>query len=354
MMTGEELKGFLDLCKKVLDNDRTGYKRDKKFIREIFADAFKDNDYVEQVRRRLILIDALYSTQMSKRLYGIDELANKISMVSDKLWKEKFRECLSWEDNKWLDEGDNEPVKNLFNETYGREKESGKKKRCISLISKYAYFLCEFDFPIYDSLVIENFNNLLGAVYPNKGIDRMPQKSDVKFEVFIKCLRKLNSVSGLSYEDIDYILWTYGKLKEWNLSSIVTRDEYERFKASIKFKTDDNEEADLLIGELNGNRLIVASKIKGKDNVAKLNNLMESFKFGEKIKEFGELSNEASVIIDSRDDIDGKISPIDIRLILEAQYPRITPKMGSLVGNTRSFGLIAARDILLKICKERE
>lgn len=231
MMTPEELKEFLDLCKKVLDNDKTGYKRDKEFIQKFFTDKdpFKDRDHFEQVRRRLILIDALYSTQVgSKRLYGIDELAKKICELSDTEWVKKFNECLTWEDEKWLAKGDNEPVKNLFNETYGREK-SGKKKHCISLISKYAYFLCGFNFPIYDSLVIKNFNTLLGAVYPDVEIDRMPQRPDVEFEDFIKCLRKLKGASRLSYKDIDYILWTYGKLKEQSLSSIVTGIEYENF-----------------------------------------------------------------------------------------------------------------------------
>ena len=53
MMTPEELKEFLDLCKKVLDNDKTGYKRDKEFIQKLFADKdpFKHRDDFEHVEK---------------------------------------------------------------------------------------------------------------------------------------------------------------------------------------------------------------------------------------------------------------------------------------------------------------
>ena len=361
-MTPEELKEFSKLCGDVLTFEETGYQRDKEFIKFFFpkknpqGSSSSSCEQFEQVRRRLILIDALYSTQMSKRFYGIDELAKKICEFSDAEWVKKFKECLTWEDRKWLANGDEEPVRKLFNETYGIEKESGEKKRCISLISKYAYFLCEFCFPIYDSLVIKNFNTILDEIYPKKKMDRMPQKQDPGIEVFIKCLRELKEVSGLSYEDIDHILWTYGKLRKGSLSAIVTRDEYKKyFNAPIKFKTCDNENAAQLIENLEEEGLM-SEEIKGRDASTKLNRLMKSSEFRKKIfknRKEQELNSNALAVIDDKEK--DEISFKDIRLVLEAQYPGIIPEMKKDLFNNRTpSGFEDAMRMLKLLRQERQ
>ena len=82
---------------------------------------------------------------MSKRYYGIEELAEALAQYSDKE--------LIYEANKYVNKENSEILKTLFTEKYGYNSNGKKEKKAVSLISKYLYFLTGYQFPIYDSLV---------------------------------------------------------------------------------------------------------------------------------------------------------------------------------------------------------
>ena len=65
----------------IILNQEIRYQSNKKIIHDIFkrpSVTFKDT-----IQFRLIVIDSYYSTQMSKRLYGIEDIANELVKYSD-------------------------------------------------------------------------------------------------------------------------------------------------------------------------------------------------------------------------------------------------------------------------------
>ena len=84
------------------------YSKEKAFISKCFRVAL-ENQY-DKVKLRLHLIDSLYSTQMSKRYYGIEELAEALAQYSDKE--------LIYEANKYVNKKNSEILKTLFTEKY--------------------------------------------------------------------------------------------------------------------------------------------------------------------------------------------------------------------------------------------
>lgn len=86
----------------------------------------------------------------------------------------------------------------------------------------------------------------------------MPQYQEVSPEKFLSCLLHLKEVTNLSFEQIDNVLWTYGKLQDRSLSLIVTSHEYENLIKEDWFKKKDrylsfNEAKDILV-RIKGNR----------------------------------------------------------------------------------------------------
>lgn len=62
---------YSSLANKILNNE-TRYKTNKAIISEVFT-----MNNPNKVQFRLTVIDSYYSTQMSKRLYGIEDIANE-------------------------------------------------------------------------------------------------------------------------------------------------------------------------------------------------------------------------------------------------------------------------------------
>ena len=66
---------YSNLAQTIL-NQETRYQANKKIIQDIFKTTsvlFKDT-----IQFRLTVIDSYYSTQMSKRLYGIEDIAKEL------------------------------------------------------------------------------------------------------------------------------------------------------------------------------------------------------------------------------------------------------------------------------------
>ena len=142
-MEMKSLKFYAELAHQIL-NSETQYISNKKIISELFGQR-PSGDFKSIVKRRITVIDSYYSTQMSKRLYGIDELAEAISKYTD--------DVLKYETTKFLKNPKGDTVINLlFSKHYGIDKAGKSFGKSISLISKYLYFLNDFEFPIYDSL----------------------------------------------------------------------------------------------------------------------------------------------------------------------------------------------------------
>lgn len=210
-------------------DESSSYAFDKKAIAMIFKTLPKespkstyDNTLVE-----LTVIDSLYSTQMGRRYYGLEELARMLADLQAS--KDDLRESfikLAAGKIKSEDKLFEHDKKNLFTEKYGIGKDGSDKGTAVSLISKYAYFLTDYKFPIYDSIAREMYPR----IWKYCGFkEHCPSAVELaSLDGFIKGINSLmNKLSIKSYDTMDRLLWTVGKIMRGNLSLILTMEEYQ-------------------------------------------------------------------------------------------------------------------------------
>ena len=200
------LKEFIELSVKSLMDEKTIYKENREFIKSIFKK-------IDDKLIRLTILDSFYSTQMSKRLYGLNDLAAKINEIgNDDDLKEEVKKFKQDKSNK---------IDNLLKAKYGIYKNGNPAGNARSLISKYIYFAIDYDFPIEDTLVKENVNIVL-EYFEEKKIDT---KKDI-----LKELIKFCDKNHFKYSEFDNLLWLFGKIKKGSLSFICK----EKYKDIIK------------------------------------------------------------------------------------------------------------------------
>lgn len=208
-----ELSTFADIAYNILNKD-TDYIKSKKIISKIFNKNWGNRS--DTVKFRLTIIDNFYSTQMNKRFFGIDDLADKLKNFTDEILVIKCKEYLDSE-NK-----DNE-IGNLFEDTYGIHKLGKDGGRAGSLISKYLYFLTNYEFPIYDSLVKISYG-YIRTKYAHLEIPKLESKCG---NPYFESIVKLKDVSEIdTYNKLDNLLWLIGKLTNGSLSLILNKDRY--------------------------------------------------------------------------------------------------------------------------------
>jgi len=187
------------------------YAIEKAFISRCFQT--KMEKHYDKIKLRLHLIDSLYSTQMSKRHYGLEELAEAMSKYTD--------EELIFEAEKYLSTEKSEILVALFSEKYGYNSVGQKEKKAVSLISKYLYFLTGYQFPIYDSLVKITYQDAIKE-FKNKVIHRKITDGN-----FVQALSELNQLSGINnFEKLDNYLWYSQKLIMDSYSLILSKEEH--------------------------------------------------------------------------------------------------------------------------------
>jgi hypothetical protein len=225
-MAGEnELLAMARLAKSIL-NDNTPYLRAKSLIRTLFTSP-PDLPYDDLVELRLTLIDSFYGTNMSKRYYGIEDLSHALLGMGhdDQTVRTKFLHFLSsCSINAEMDSR----VTQLFTNRYGLNKKGELSRRAPSLASKYAYFLCEFQFPIYDRLTVE-MCLLFSSRYPELGVPPFDKDDPL---AFFRAICTTNRIFQ-DFDLLDNLLWLVGKVREGNLSLIVSRDRFLQLKNAI-------------------------------------------------------------------------------------------------------------------------
>lgn len=228
----KDLIKYSNLAQTIL-NQETRYQANKKIIQDIFKTpsvTFKDT-----IQFRLTVIDSYYSTQMSKRLYGIEDIANELIKYND--------DTLKLEINNFLQNPTKGIIKELFSKSYGFDKEAKNAKKAISLVSKYLYFLSNCKFPIYDTLGKVSYKLLKNNNY----ITSKAQTDDNYFELMIT----LNQSSTIKdFEKLDNLLWLLGKIKEGSFSILMDKSKYEIIAKQVDFsKAVKSQEKDKAIRE---------------------------------------------------------------------------------------------------------
>lgn len=221
------LEEFIALAVKVLESSH--YRTQKDIIRDFFE---KNNN----IYARLAIVDTFYSTQMNKRLFGLDDLAKEIKEkigTDEKLKEEvsKFK-CKNkkYKKNKISDllESDNK---------YGIRKNGEDFGHARSLISKYIYFATDYKFPIEDKFVKDNINIILLHFVKNN----INEKDD---NDILKKIIKFCDKEKIEYSKFDNLLWLFGKIKKGSLSLIVEKENYLKIieRLGLKSKNDKKSE----------------------------------------------------------------------------------------------------------------
>lgn len=206
------LEDYAVLAHSIL-NSETQYLSNKGIISELFNDS-PINDFESVVKNRITIIDSYYSTQMSKRLYGIDELVNALAKYPDDVLKNETTKFLNSPNEVCI-------INSLFLKEYGIDKSGKSFGKAISLISKYIYFLNDGNFPIYDSLAIESYKLL-------KKNSLITTKSTLNEVNYFDYIKQLNSVTNINdYEKLDNLLWLIGKLSKGSFSILMNKSKYE-------------------------------------------------------------------------------------------------------------------------------
>lgn len=214
-----------------------GYYSDKQAIENLFAKT--DEREKEDILLRLTVIDSMYSTQMSKRYYGLEDLAEAMYALQEEkglTLKNLFIRFAESCDASLFDyQG-----RNLFANSYGIGKDAGSKGVAISLISKYAYFCTNYKFPIFDSIVCETLPRLRSYLgLPKRKLLKVHNKDKsnsyridgmatmVNFTAAINAFfQELNI--PVSYDSLDRLLWFVGKIRRGNLSLVLSKSEYKK------------------------------------------------------------------------------------------------------------------------------
>lgn len=231
-----ELKNvFKLLAKKDVYRSETGFSADKEAILKVFEST--KNETKEDILVRLTLIDSMYSTQMGRRYYALDELAeflSKLSKGEPGNLKEMFLVFAKDPESNIKLFNYNED--NLFSKCYGIGKDGNPKGVAISLISKYAYFETGFQFPIYDSIACEMYPLVWRCCGFEEPIPQLIHKEEGKVigdKTLIEYTKAINLLieklecEELNYDLLDRLLWFVGKIRRGNLSLILSREEYE-------------------------------------------------------------------------------------------------------------------------------
>lgn len=227
---------FQLLVKQDVYSEGSGFSADKDAILKIFSvtNGFEKTNILV----RLTLIDSMYSTQMNRRYYALEELAEALAtLASGKEAKLRDLFLAFAKDPEKYSQDFNYGGTNLFSESYGIGKDGSDKGVAISLISKYAYFETKFKFPIYDSIACEmyllvcrecgfdKYKKINLTVKENGKIQG--EQTMVAYVKAINWLIEQLDCKGLNYDLLDRFLWFVGKIRRGNLSLVLTRTEYE-------------------------------------------------------------------------------------------------------------------------------
>ena len=224
-------KKLLNLFEKIHSEkkDESGYSLGKSTILKVFKAT--DGYSHEDILARLTLIDSMYSTQMNRRYYGLEELAVALADVHNrKNLEEAFLDFLKDKDLKPFELRNSIKVKtNLFIEKYGIGKNGEDKGKAVSLISKYAYFETEFRFPIYDSIVREMYPRIWNYCGFKEQMPEIKANDMVSFIEAIDLLISKLDCTDVTYDTLDRVLWYVGKIYRGNLSLVLSMEEYKAF-----------------------------------------------------------------------------------------------------------------------------
>ena len=248
----QTLMGAIDA--KITSGGTNLYDKNRDLIKSLFDPAIPYN--VDVVYKRLVVIDALYSTNMNQRYYGIEDMANTIDdlsynagIASDDNLRNRVRnfrdslflgnDIVVYLGNDIVDYRD--PIAKAFAMSYGIHKNLNQAGSAMSLLSKYFYYLLLTDpseiigFPIYDSLASYMYPIVCKYVYasgtPRKIVSVKTINHLCDYFLALNQLRISIGISSIGgslqeFDLLDAYLWRMGKFNGNNFSLLLDQGEY--------------------------------------------------------------------------------------------------------------------------------
>ena len=221
-------KELIELAVKILGN-KTEYFFARKRIDSVFKDT-KKNFSIDSINMRLTIVDSIYSTNMGRRLFGITDLAEKIFSIGND-------DVLLEEVEKYKKNIKESKVNLLLEGNYGIQKSGDEFGEARSLISKYLYFVSEHKFPIEDSLIKLNINNVLK--YFGYSNIRVRKDSNFLHGIISFCENK-----NIEFDEFDNFMWLLGKLSKGSLSALLSKDNYLKVIKNLGIESTKSKEID--------------------------------------------------------------------------------------------------------------
>jgi hypothetical protein len=200
-----------NLSTEVLHKD-TPYKMNKDIISKMIRNEIFT---YENIFKHLTVLDSMYSTNMNRRFFGIEEISKEL--LEFRSLNELKQHILEFNGNPHNES----TIGKLYKRKYGYSKQ-GEKKYAQSIISKYLYFVSEFNSPIYDRLVLEN-HKLLVRHY-RLSVSKLSNGIDI-----IEFYKRINTTIynlGIRYDELDNILWLIGKIRQSSFSLILNINDF--------------------------------------------------------------------------------------------------------------------------------
>lgn len=235
------IKYYTSLAYRILssarDRDREGmqYFDDRKIIRILFTsrdwmlDKYNNKDQRQKLKARLTIIDSYYSTNVGSRRYdGIDHIVRNICEISnsDNELRNLYIDFLNNISEK-------HPIGKILINKYGWSKLYPNGLKAISLISKFGYFLTNFQFPICDTYV-NSYHTRLFKVFKNQGgfsSKKLP-KNDSELSIFKRLIVMNEPIQN--FEKLDNLLWLTGKIANGSFSLILCVENHQKLITRIQ------------------------------------------------------------------------------------------------------------------------
>ncbi|MBY0380148.1 MAG: hypothetical protein K2P99_07100 [Burkholderiales bacterium] len=214
----KKLKTLVELAQKYLADNNTPYAKNKKLLEEFFKEEKKNTTL-----SKVLLLDAMYSTNLSKTSYAATEIADAID---DDEPKKKLNELVNRLKNNQANICDLKNFK-LFDDKYGVQSNNILGKKCESFWSKYLYFTSDYNFPIFDSLAQETIKKLKSKKYFKKNIKKEQiENLDTFYGIVSEIKADLKDLKEFSYSDLDNFFWLFGKINNGSFSLLLSQEQY--------------------------------------------------------------------------------------------------------------------------------
>ena len=225
----------------------SSYEHNKRVITSLFSPflhkSYSQIELIDIILKQLSIIDNLYSTQLNNRTnYGLGELAEALAILADgslqrlsvlfidlaSAPEENINNFIVKKSRFQIYTYSNQDDSfNLFDKKYGLDKNGRPGRKAVSLITKYAYYLTSYQFPIYDSHV----RTIAPKLWKYCNSFENPISISIKPMAvhFITEINRLKKRLDVSYDNLDRFLWYTGKIKDNNLSLLVNMNDYQHY-----------------------------------------------------------------------------------------------------------------------------